>query len=169
VHSYECPFGCLRLKSTAEHNQLLRFCSNGQPVGISQLTHGEGGALERRRLEGLKALRAVFELCQDANPTSPGTNCTLTREQIAARSKLSGSAVERGTAWLRSGRVIYTRWLKHNRWEVHFKAPTVRRILAASLPAAMVLIEAQWKLRQQVAPSREGSQVVCEADRAGLE
>ena len=37
MHSYECPLGPLRLKVTAEHNQLLRFCSNGQPVEISQL------------------------------------------------------------------------------------------------------------------------------------
>lgn len=123
---------------------------NGAGLG---LTHGEGGALERRRLEGLKVLRAVFELCQEANPTAPGTNYILTREQIATRSELSGSAVERGMAWMRSSRVIYTRWLKHHRWELHFKALIVRKILATSLPAAMVLIEAQWKLRQQVVPT----------------
>ena len=110
------------------------------------LTHGEREAPERRRLECLKVLRAVFELCQEANPTAPATNCILTREQIATCGKLSGSAVERGMAWLRSSRVIYTWWLKHNRWEVNLKAPIVRRILAASLPAAIVLIEAQWKL-----------------------
>jgi hypothetical protein len=47
VHSYECPFGHLRLKVTAEHNQLLRFCSNAQPVEISQLTCGTPTAFVR--------------------------------------------------------------------------------------------------------------------------
>jgi hypothetical protein len=128
------------------------------------LTHGERGALERRRIECLKVLRVVFELCQETNPTSPGTNCTLTRDQIATHGKLSGIAVERGMASLRSSRVIYTRWLRHNRWEVHFKASIVRKILAASFSESMILIEEQWKLRQQVVltplpktPSREGA------------
>jgi hypothetical protein len=108
--------------------------------------------LERQLREHLQVLRAVFDLCREANPTAPGMGCVLSRQQIAARSRLSGMVVNRTMAWMRTNHVMFVRWRKHKTWEVRFDLPVIQRILAAPLPVAMGLIEAeaQRKLRQGV-------------------
>jgi len=74
----------------------------------------------------------------------------LSRQQIAARSKLSGMVVNRTMTWMRTNHVMFVRWRQHKTWEVRFDLPVIQRILAAPLPVAMGLIEAeaQRKLRQ---------------------
>ena len=117
--------------------------------------------LERYVLQNFRVFRAVVDLCLETNPAAPGKGCILSRQQIAARSKLSGMVVNQGMAWLRTNHVMFVRWRYGKSWEVRFDARFIRQVLAGPLPWALVLIEEERKRRQQLSPTR----ALCPSER----